>query len=91
MTTPFTNQIYRHYKSTPIKQMLYKIIGIAKHTETSELMIVYKPLYNSSWLECTDFAVRPLKMFLETVTIDGKQIPRFELIRNTSIGEVYKP
>jgi len=82
MIEPKPNQIYKHYKSTPGKPMLYQIIGIAKHTETEELMVVYKPLYNSSWLEDAEFATRPLEMFLQNVVVDGKQIARFELFES---------
>lgn len=80
MDKPKPNQIYKHYKSTSDKQMFYQVIGIAKHTETDELMVVYKPLYNSSWLEDAEFATRPLEMFLQNVIVDGKEIARFELV-----------
>ena len=82
MPKPKPNQVYRHYKSIANKPMLYKIIGIAKHTETEELMVVYKPLYSSSWLEEGEFATRPLEMFLQKVVVDGKEIARFELVES---------
>ncbi len=71
--------IYRHYKS---KEKLYRVIGVAKHTETMEDMVVYQALYNISELggEGVMF-VRPLKMFLENVITDGKEIPRFEFVQ----------
>lgn len=61
---------YEHYKG---KQ--YEVIGFAKHSETLEELVVYRALYgeNELW-------VRPLKMFLETVEIEGKRIPRFKAI-----------
>lgn len=50
------------------------MVGIATHSETLEEMVVYKALYDDSvW-------VRPKKMFFENVIIDGKEMPRFELI-----------
>ncbi|MEI6728359.1 MAG: DUF1653 domain-containing protein [bacterium] len=82
MTKPKPNQIYKHYKSTPDKPMFYQIIGIAKHTETDQLMVVYKPLYTSNWLEKAEFATRPLEMFLQKVMVDGKEIARFELVES---------
>lgn len=82
MPYPLENQIYKHYKSTAQKPMLYKIIGIAKHTETDQLMVVYKPLYNSTWLKNAEFATRPLEMFLQNVVVDGKEITRFELVES---------
>lgn len=67
--------IYCHYKS---KEKLYKVIGVAKHTETLEDMVVYQALYDIPELGGGGVMfVRPLKMFLESVVIDGKEIPRF--------------
>ncbi len=60
---------YTHYKG---KQ--YEVIGIAKHSETLEEMVVYKALYQT---EGKNLWVRPLKMFTETVVIEGKEIARF--------------
>ncbi|MFH1451188.1 MAG: DUF1653 domain-containing protein [bacterium] len=59
---------YRHYKGNE-----YEVIGIAKHSETLEELVVYQELYgvNELW-------VRPLKTFTEKVEIDGKMILRFE-------------
>ncbi len=61
---------YRHYKGNE-----YQVIGIARHSETEEQMVVYRQLYGdrSLW-------VRPLVMFLEEVLVDGRQVPRFEWV-----------
>jgi len=61
---------YRHYKGNE-----YEVIGIAKHSETLEPMVVYRPLYGEGGLW-----VRPAVMFRENVTIDGKTQPRFARI-----------
>lgn len=66
---------YKHYKGN-----LYEVIGIAHHSETLEELVVYKGLYNSEEFGENAIWVRPLKMFLETVNIDGKEIPKFEFI-----------
>lgn len=58
---------YRHYKGNE-----YEVIGIAKHSETLEPMVVYRPLYGEGGLW-----VRPAAMFAENVVIDGKTQPRF--------------
>lgn len=61
---------YKHYKGNE-----YEVISIAKHSETQEDMVVYKALYGNH-----DLWVRPLKMFLEEVEVEGKKIPRFKYI-----------
>lgn len=61
---------YRHYKGRE-----YQVIDVAQHSETEELLVVYRPLYGEQALW-----VRPLTMFLETVRHAGKELPRFELL-----------
>lgn len=63
---------YEHYKG---KQ--YEVVGIARHSETLEKLVVYRALYGEH-----DLWVRPLNMFLETVELEGKKIPRFRFIEN---------
>jgi hypothetical protein len=58
---------YRHYKGGE-----YEVIGVARHSETQEPLVVYRPLYNAS-----GWWVRPHAMFFEDVTIDGVVGPRF--------------
>lgn len=64
--------IYRHYKGN-----LYQVLHTAQHSETEETLVVYRCLYGEYGVW-----VRPLTMFTETVMVDGKQVPRFELIKN---------
>lgn len=66
------NGIYRHYKGNN-----YKVIAVAKHSETQEEMVVYKALYGDMGLW-----VRPKQMFLETVEKDGKQVERFAFVKS---------
>lgn len=61
---------YRHYKGNE-----YIVIGDAKHSETLEEMVVYRPDYGERGLW-----VRPKAMFLETVDVAGQRVPRFEYI-----------
>ena len=56
---------YRHYKGN-----LYEVVGVARHSETLEEMVVYRALYGEGGLW-----VRPMGMFLENVTVDGKTVP----------------
>ncbi len=58
---------YRHYKGGE-----YEVIGAARHSETREPLVVYRPLYNTS-----GWWVRPHAMFFEAVLIDGVAQPRF--------------
>jgi hypothetical protein len=62
--------IYRHFKGKE-----YEVIGIARHSETLEEYVVYRALYGEGGLW-----IRPFKMFQEPVEVDGKMVPRFELI-----------
>ena len=58
---------YRHFKGAD-----YDVIGVARHSETGEPLVVYRPRYGDGGLW-----VRPLAMFLETVEHDGRREPRF--------------
>ena len=58
---------YRHYKGN-----IYEIVGVGKHTETMEDMVIYQD-DNHVW-------VRPLEMFEEEIEVNGKKIKRFEKI-----------
>ena len=61
--------IYRHYKGN-----LYQVLHLARHSETEEWLVVYRALYGEFGVW-----VRPLTMFTETVSIDGKTMARFAL------------
>ena len=63
---------YRHFKGGE-----YEVIGLAKHSETQEEMVVYRALYGNG-----EIWVRPVSMWNETVEKDGKTFSRF-----TYIGE----
>ncbi|HNP61367.1 MAG TPA: DUF1653 domain-containing protein [Nitrospirales bacterium] len=61
---------YRHYKGKE-----YQVIGVAKHSETEEELVVYRALYGDCGLW-----VRPAKMFCEKIEMEGKLVCRFERI-----------
>lgn len=61
---------YEHYKGKR-----YEVIGVAKHSETLEELAVYRALYGNN-----ELWVRPVKMFLEKVEVDGKKEPRFRYL-----------
>ncbi len=58
---------YRHFKGGE-----YELIGVAKHSETLEPMVVYRALYGEGGLW-----VRPAAMWTEQVERDGYKGPRF--------------
>lgn len=64
------NGRYRHYKGQE-----YLVLGVARHSETGEELVVYRPDYGDRGLW-----VRPKEMFLEHVEVNGKSVPRFEYI-----------
>ena len=63
---------YEHYKGKR-----YEVIDVAVQSETLELMVIYKALYQGDFPEGTLW-VRPLAMFKENVTVAGKLVPRFK-------------
>jgi len=58
---------YRHYKGGE-----YQVLGLARHSETLEPLVVYQALYGERGLW-----VRPAAMFCESVEVDGQRLPRF--------------
>lgn len=67
--------IYLHYKNKK-----YRVIGVARHSETLEELVIYQQLYESDDFPKGTFWVRPEKMFLEKAVIDGKKVPRFKYL-----------
>mgnify|MGYP006276518463 CR=1 FL=1 len=61
---------YRHYKGHE-----YTVLGIARHSETLEELVVYRQEYGDHGLW-----VRPATMFAETVAVDGQMVPRFQFL-----------
>jgi hypothetical protein len=72
---------YRHFKGN-----IYQVIGVGKHSETTEELVVYKGLYEGPhgygaiW-------IRPVPMFLETIERDGKTMRRFAPISDAEAIE----
>ncbi len=61
---------YRHFKGKD-----YRVILVARNSETEEEMVVYQALYGEF-----GYWVRPLSMWNETVLVDGKTVPRFSYL-----------
>jgi hypothetical protein len=62
--------LYEHYKGKR-----YEVIDTLRHSETEELMVLYRALYGDEGLWA-----RPYTMFFETIVIDSKEVPRFKYI-----------
>ena len=58
---------YRHYKGNA-----YELVGVVRHSETLEPLVLYRPLYGEGGLW-----VRPYAMFFENVSVAGVVRPRF--------------
>lgn len=61
---------YRHFKGN-----LYEVIGIVRHSETQEQMVLYRALYGEGGLW-----VRPYHMFFDLIEREGRRFKRFEYI-----------
>ncbi len=61
---------YKHYKGGE-----YEVLGVAKHSETNELLVVYRALYGKF-----ELYVRPYDMFREELIVDGKKVARFKYL-----------
>ena len=66
--------VYRHLKGN-----YYELLGVARHSETLEELVVYRALYGARGLW-----VRPLSMWNETVMKDGKPVPRFVRVEDSA-------
>lgn len=62
--------IYRHYKGNH-----YNVIDTVRHSESDELLVLYRPMYGDEKLW-----VRPFDMFFENITVDGKLVERFKYV-----------
>ena len=88
-----TGDIVKHFKRETISKeeiknnpniYMYEIIGISRHTENGEKLVIYKPLYETDCVNGVDYAARPYDMFLSEVDHEKypnvKQKYRFEKV-----------
>jgi hypothetical protein len=67
---------YQHYKGK-----YYEVLGVARHSETFDELVVYRALFTSPEFGENALWVRPKKMFLEDISFKRKMVPRFKFIR----------
>ena len=92
---------FRHNPDGPVNECAYEMVGTAFNTESSNVhsdditpflkdeVVIYRPLYNMSivFKSGRGFWVRPVSMFEELVTKEGKTFPRFQKINDPKIIE----
>jgi len=83
---------YKHDPSGPIGNYAYEMVGVGCHTEEDcrpedANMVVYRPLDANAPIYTAGkfFDLRPLEMFMESVTKDGKTFPRFQKITDAGV------
>lgn len=64
--------IYKHFRGKR-----YRVLGVAKHSETLEDFVVYRALYDN---EVSKLWVRPVPVFGDKVEFKGKPVPRFRYV-----------
>ena len=88
---------YKHDPDGPVNNYAYEVLGVGHHTEDYALvedmhMVVYRPLYESAGVYKAGklFDLRPLKMFMEYITKEGKTFPRFKKINDEAVVKELK-
>ena len=67
--------VYKHYKGKN-----YKVIGLAKHSETLQEFVVYEALYDDAPLG--KLWIRPIELFTDTVLFEGNRVPHFVFLHD---------
>jgi hypothetical protein len=82
---------YKHDREGSVNNYAYEVVGVGHHTENylpleDVLMVVYRPLYESPVYKAGKlFDLRPIKMFMEYITKEGKTFPRFKKITDDAV------
>lgn len=87
MQTP-ERGFYYHYKHDPdvsINNYAYELISVGTHTETGEPLVIYRSLYQTEVQKDGQYWLRPLDMWVENVTKEGKTFPRFQRVTDLEI------
>ncbi len=70
--------VYRHYKGK-----LYRVVCVARHSETLDELVVYQALYGEG-----GYWVRPRAMFDEQVEVDGRRVARFAFVEDEAAADL---
>jgi len=70
--------IYEHYKGKK-----YKVLDLARHTDNTEIGVVYESLYDDPTFGHNAHWFRPLNEFVGTLMVDGKEVIRFKKVQNS--------
>lgn len=76
---------YKHDKEGPAYNYMYEVVGIGRNTEEKTYTVLYRPLYENSWMQPADYQSRPLPMFVEDIVKDGVTTPRFTRITDEGL------
>jgi hypothetical protein len=83
---------YKHNPDGPVNNYAYEVIGVGHHAEDYATvedmhMVIYRPLYEDApaYKAGKLFYLRPLKMFMEYITKEGKTFPRFKKISDEDV------
>ena len=67
--------VYQHFKGS-----FYQVIGVGRHSETLEEVVIYRAVYNSDKFGDNALWVRPKASFLEKVLVESEEVDRFKFI-----------
>jgi hypothetical protein len=71
---------YKHDRAVGIRHYAYRVLGMARHSESKEALVLYRPLYDNTYLGSAICSARPLNIFLETVVVGGARRRRFRRV-----------
>ena len=80
---------YKHDPEGPEEKYAYELLNVGLHTEERYFAAIYRPLYEDAYVykQGRMYYVRPLGMFMETVTKEGREVPRFARITDPELIE----
>lgn len=65
----------------------YEVVGLARHSEDKSYLVLYRPLYDQTFLAPAGVVARPLDMFMEMVEKNGESLPRFRKVEDSELTQ----